>query len=261
VPTIEELLAQAADRPPVGWDFSWLGDRMRTEPPAWDFAALIADRARHSPDLVDLDTGGGEWLSELPVRAPLTVAIESWPPNVPVAAARLRAYGIPVLQYEAAPDNVDQLPGERTGCLPFQEGSVHLVCDRQASFHAGEVARVLATGGRFCTQQVGAGFGDEARRLLGMPLPEGARPAWSLRLAAAQLRAAGLTVLRGAAGHARITFADVAAFAWYLRMAPWLVEEFSLAACQRRLLDLDRGGAELALRQPLFWLEAIKDFS
>jgi SAM-dependent methyltransferase len=259
VARVEELLAEAADRPLVGWDFSWLGDRLRTDPPAWDFAALIADRARRSPNLVDLDTGGGEWLSTLPARAPVTLATESYAPNVPVAAAQLRPLGVPVVQYEAAPDNVDQVPGGRTGRLPFRSGSLHLVCDRHASFHAGELARVLAPGGLFCTQQVGAGFGDGARRLLGLPVPAGARPAWSLRFAAAQLRAAGLTVLRGAAGHARLTFADVGALSWYLRMNPWLVEELPVRAGWELLLDLHERGVELTIRQPLFWLEAINE--
>lgn len=259
MPCVDQLLAEAADRPLLGWDSSWLGGRLRTEPPAWDFAALIADRAARSPDLVDLDTGGGEWLSALDKRAPVTVATESYPPNVPVAAARLRPLGIPVLRYEAAPDNVGQVPGGRTGRLPFRDGSVHLICDRHASFHAGELARVLTRGGLFCTQQVGAGFGDAIRRLLDLPVPGGARPAWSMRFAAAQLRAGGLTVLRGEAGHALLRFADVGALAWYLRMAPWLIGEFSIAGCRPRLVELHERGVELTLRQPLFWLEAINE--
>lgn len=37
----------------------------------------------------------------------MTVATEAWPPNVPIAAARLRPLGIPVVQDEGAPDNTD----------------------------------------------------------------------------------------------------------------------------------------------------------
>jgi hypothetical protein len=66
-------------------------------------------------------------------------------------------------------------------------------------------------------------------------------------------------VLRGEAGHALLRFADVGALAWYLRMSPWLVEEFSIAGCRPRLVELHERGVELTVRQPLFWLEAINE--
>lgn len=33
---IDELLEQAARRPMVGWDFSWLGNRLTTAPLPWE---------------------------------------------------------------------------------------------------------------------------------------------------------------------------------------------------------------------------------
>jgi hypothetical protein len=90
--------------------------------------------------MLDMGTGGGEALSGLPDRAPRTIATEAWPPNVPVAGRRLLPLGIPVIQDEAARDNMDQNGANDGGRLPFRDGSLDLVCNRHESFLALEVS-------------------------------------------------------------------------------------------------------------------------
>ena len=257
-PQLDRLLADAEAQPLAGWDFSALGARITTLEPAWDYAGLVLARARHSPDLLDLGTGGGEWLSRLPDRPPRTVATESWPPNVRVAAHRLRPHGVPVLWAEGAPDNVEQVRGVRRGRLPVRSGSFHLVVSRHESFLAAEVARVLAPGGRFVTQQVGS-VSRDAHRLLGLR-PPAAGPEWTLRYAAGQLESAGLRIAGSGEGERALTFADAGALAWYLRKVSWVVPGFSVAAHRDRLAALHERIAvdgPVRLRQPAFWLEAL----
>jgi SAM-dependent methyltransferase len=257
---LDSLLAQAEDQPFSGWDFSWLTGRVTEQPPPWDYTALVAKRARRSPDLLDLGTGGGEWLAGLPSRPPVTVATEGWPPNVAVAAARLRPLGVVVVQVEAAPDNADQASGEPSGRLPFRTSTFHLVTDRHESFVAAEVARVLAPGGRFVTQQVGSGNDDDIYRLLALAPPPPARR-WDLGVAVGQVQAVGLEVGGGGAGEGVYWFADVGALVWYLKAIPWTVAGFTPAAHRPRLAALHaRIAAEgpLRVRQQRFWLEAVK---
>lgn len=64
---------------------------MTIQSPSWDFAALVAERARQATDLLDLGTGGGEWLTGPPHRPICTVATEAWGPNAPVAAPPMSA--------------------------------------------------------------------------------------------------------------------------------------------------------------------------
>src|SRR2546427_9727842 len=74
---VDALLDEAERQPFVGWDFSWLRGRLDSQPLPWDYTATIAEHARSSPDLLDLGTGGGEWLPEpsnRPPRAPATGA-------------------------------------------------------------------------------------------------------------------------------------------------------------------------------------------
>ena len=256
----DALLEEAESRPVRGWDFTWLGARMTTEPLPWDFTEIVVRYARRSPDLLDLGTGGGEWLAGLAYRPPRTLATEAWPPNVAVADARLRSLGIAVVPCEAAPDNVDQLPAETRGRLPFPPESFSLVTSRNESFVGGEVARVLTTGGTFLTQQVGGDYGD-FYEALELPRPAAPERRWNLHLATEQLEAAGLRVIESAEGAEVTSFADVGALAWYLRAIPWVVPGFSIEAHRPRLARLYermRTTGSVEARLPAFWLAAVK---
>ncbi len=250
----EDLLAEAERRPLVGWDLSYDG---RIEfAPAWDFEALADARIRGAPALLDMGTGGGEWLSRRPFPKGRTVATEGWPPNVEVARARLAPLGAQVVAVEGAPDNGDQANAADLPRLPFTDASFHFVTNRHESFVATEGARVLAAGGSFLTQQVGGDFDAPLRRLLDLP-PRPAVAAWDLAEAERQVRAAGLQVAASGAGEARNSFADVGALAWYLINMPWALPGVAIDAWRPRLAALHGTGA-LDVSQPMFWLEARK---
>ena len=253
----DELIEEAEGHPTEGWDFSWLRDRFQATPLPWDFTALVAEHARAASSMLDMGTGGGEWLAALPARAPSTVATEAWPPNVPVATARLEPLGVDVVQVEAAPDNVIQREGELGGMLPFDDGSFDLIVNRHESFLAKEVARVLSSKGAFLTQQLGDGVFAEFNELLGALPPR--QEAWQLGRATEQVEAAGLRVQRSDAGVQAVTFSDVGALAWYLRMIPWTVPDFSIERYRERLAELHVGRWPIALPLPAFWLGAVKD--
>lgn len=256
----ERLIAEAEAQPFSGWDFSWLGARMVSEPLPWDYDSMVLARASTSPDLLDLGTGGGEWLSALPYRPPVTVATEAWEPNLEVARARLRPLGVKVLWAESAPDNPEQVPDETRGRLPLPAESFHLVVDRHEAFPATEVARVLVAGGWFITQQIGGNY-DDFYRLLGLPLPPRPVREWNAVTAAAQVEAAGLRIVASGEALEVISFTDVGAIVWYLKAAPWTLPGFSVSEHRARLADLHariaRAGPE-SVRLPAFYLEAVK---
>ncbi|MGH6957348.1 MAG: class I SAM-dependent methyltransferase [Caulobacteraceae bacterium] len=249
---LASLLEDAERRPLVGWDFSYDG-RIASRAP-WDFEAIADEEARRSPDLLDMGTGGGEWLSRRPFPKGRTVATEAWPPNVPVARARLAPLGVKVVAVEGAPDNADQAHAPSLPPLPFADGSFHLVTNRHESFVASEVTRILTPGGRFITQQIASDFAEPMRELLKAPkLPPA--PAWTLAEARSQLERAGLEVLRVGDGAAEASFADVGALAWYLLHVPWTMPDFSIPEYRERLERLHATGP-ITVRQPMFWLSA-----
>lgn len=255
--SFDELLQEAQACPLVGWDLS-LGGRITTTATPWNFERTVEAHARRSSDMLDMGTGGGEWLSRLAFRPQRTVATEGWAPNVAVARERLAPLGVEVVEVEGADDNALQ-DGTEQAQLPFADASFHLVVNRHESFVASEVHRILAAGGRFVTQQVASDFNADCYALLGLPMPE--LPRWKLDTAVAQLERAGFAIEDSAEGAELIAFADIGAFAWYLKHVPYVFPESGIAACRPALERLHRrieSGERLAMRQKLFWLSAVK---
>lgn len=258
---IDELLEEADRQPVVGWDFNWMRGRLDSLPLPWDYTASVVAHARQSADLLDLGTGGGEWLAALPHRPSRTIATEAWPPNVKVAKARLAPLGIGVVQVAPARDNTGK-PVEGPGPqLPFVDNSLHLVVSRHESFEISEVARILAPGGWFITQQVDAGNDVEYRALFNVDQPavdlESRWAAWLPR----QLTSAELEVVEYDSAPLVQLIRDVGALAWNLKAIPWMVPGFSIQTHRARLREIqsriDRDGP-IAVRQRRFWVRARK---
>jgi hypothetical protein len=232
VATFEELVGEALNAPFSGWDFSWLAARSSAGPLPWSYRREVAHRAAEARTMLDMGTGGGERLSRLSPRPWLTVATEAWPPNVAVAAARLRPLGIAVVQDEGAPDNTARGSNDR-GRLPFGDGVFALVANRHEAFRADEVRRVLAPGGTFITQQVDFHSYDDLCQLAGLDVPQ--QPDSWLPFARQQVEDAGLAVGTAVGGEQRLEFHDVAAVVYYLRVVGWGIPHYSLDACAARL--------------------------
>jgi SAM-dependent methyltransferase len=247
VDSISELLEEAETQPVCGWDFSWLGDRMETKPLPWDFDEVVEGLAHGADSMLDLGTGGGEWLVSLPHRPRLTIATESWRPNVDVARNRLAPLGVEVVEVDGCPDNDDQGPQGANGPrLPFDDHVFELVTARHEAFVAQEVARLVAGGGHFATEQLGVDGHRGFRELFGAALRFSVSP--FLELIIRQLERAGMRVDESAEATQVISFGDVGALAWFLRMVPWAVPDFSVERYRQQLVVLDE---EMRRRGPL----------
>jgi SAM-dependent methyltransferase len=247
-----QLLREALEIPFRGWDFSVLGERIVLEPPPWSFEQFVDDEAAHAASMLDMGTGGGEWLSRRR-HADRTVATESWPPNVPIASARLAPLGVGVVRDEGAVDNVEQQETERTrGRLPFRRDAFELVVNRHEAFVPSEVRRVLRTGGVFLTQQASSGT-QQFHQLLGLDPPPDRE--FHLDVAINQLEQAGFRIEQSAEAISTTVFADIGALAWYLSNVPWAVPHFSIE-CHREALIALHGDA-IRVTSERFWVRAV----
>jgi SAM-dependent methyltransferase len=255
--TFDELVAEALNAPFSGWDFAWLAARSTAGRLPWNYRGEVARRAAAADVMLDMGTGGGERLARLSPRPRRTAATEAWPPNVGVAAVRLRPLGIPVIQDEGAPEITGQEGNDR-GRLPFRDGAFTLVTNRHEAFRAGEVSRVLAPGGTFITQQVDFHSFDDLCELLGLDVPP--QPDSWLPLARQQVEQAGLVVQAAVRGQERHEFHDVAAVVYYLRVVSWAIPAYSLDACAARLRTAHAtpGIWPVCVRQRRFLLIATK---
>jgi SAM-dependent methyltransferase len=227
--TFEGLLAEGASVPVEGWDFSWFEGRATEERPSWGYTRMLVPRIGRASAVLDIQTGGGEVFAgvlreveHLPSRV---AATESWPPNAQIATRNLDPYGVLVI--EAADE----------ARLPFADGSFELVVSRHPVVTVwDEVARVLAPGGSYLSQQVGAGSNRELIDfMMGPQAPSEARAA-SRAVSSAQ--DAGLAVVDLRQEQLRVVFNDVGAVVYFLRKVLWTVPDFSVDRYCQRLLAL-----------------------
>jgi SAM-dependent methyltransferase len=244
-----EIWTSEEKQPFQGWGFSYLDGRMFEEQPPWSYSTRAAELLRRSVSVVDLGTGGGERLLKLQESWPEKVVVtEDYPPNVKLASERLGPLGVKVVEVELGDDAL----------LPFADEEFDLVLNRHSSFNAAEVARILAPGGIFLTQQV---HGLWAQDLL---VAFGAKPEWPHETPAyhtPRLEAAGLTITTAQEWSGRLAFADVGAIVYYLKAVPWLVPGFSVETHLDRLLKLQEHldtGQSLIFEARKYLLEARK---
>jgi SAM-dependent methyltransferase len=227
VRTIDDLLREASAADVGGWGFGWLEGRATEERPPWGYARLLAGRLDRARSALDVDTGGGEILAEMPVLPARMAATEGWAPNAERARRLLGPRGVEVVQAR---------PGEP---LPFGGDAFDLVSSRHpVRPDWTEIARVLAPGGTYFAQHVGPASAFELIEWFLGPLPrEGV--ARDPEREADEARAAGLTVVDLRTARCRMEFFDVGAVVWILRKCVWWVPDFTVERYREQLLAMD----------------------
>ena len=205
-----------------GWDFSHLDGRYAEEEDLpWDYRAEIGRYLQPGHRLLDIDTGGGEFLLSLGHPCENTAATENYPPNVELCRERLLPLGV-----DFRPGGAEQ--------LPFADERFDVVIDRHGDFNPGEIRRVLKPGGVFLTQQVG---GENDRELAELLLPgvQAPFPENRLDVVSKAFLAAGFEILRGEEAFRPIRFQDVGALVWFARIIQWEFPGFCVEDCLERL--------------------------
>lgn len=211
-----------------GWDFSHIEGRYAEQGDLpWDYRAVIGEYLRPEMRLLDIDTGGGEFLLSLNHPYENTAAMENYLPNVELCKSVLLPLGI------------DFRPGDGKEKLPFDDGSFDMVIDRHGDFNAEEIYRILKPDGLFITQQVGAENDRELVFLLcgGMELPF---PEQYLTIASGKFEEAGFQILQGEECFRPIQFFDVGALVWFARIIQWEFPDFSVDTHLENLLKAQK---------------------
>ena len=220
--SFDELVAEAVAADVTGWGFGWLEGRATEERPPWGYAKLLADRLAHVASALDLDTGGGEVLAEVPRLPPQMVATETWPANARRAREVLGPRGVQVIEnLTQAPDESFELVTARHPIRPQWE----------------EVRRVLVPGGCYVAQHVGPRSAYELIEHFRGPLRDDDPRDPERECAAA--RAADLLVTDLRVARCRMEFYDVGAVIWTLRKCVWWVPGFSVERYRDELAELD----------------------
>lgn len=199
-----------------GWDFSHIDGRyMEGTDFPWDYRQVIREYLTPKKKLLDIDTGGGEFLLSLGHPYENTAATENYLPNVQLCKETLLPLGI----------NFRQADGKDK--LPFEDARFDVVINRHGDFNPREIYRVLKAGGVFISQQVGAENDRELVDILCGELPLPFPEQYADKVAAA-FQNEGFSILRQEECFTPIRFYDVGALTWFARVLPWEFTGFSV---------------------------------
>ena len=206
-----------------GWDFSHVDGRVVEDALPWDYREQILHYLKPEMQILDIDTGGGEFLLSLHHPYRNTSATENYPPNIELCQNTLLPLGI------------DFRSADGKGNLPFEDERFDLVLNRHGDLNPDEIYRVLKPGGLFITQQVGAENDREQVELLcghtDLPFPD-----QYLKIISDQFSQTGFEILDGRECYRPIRFYDVGALVWFARIIEWEFSGFSVERCQDQLL-------------------------
>jgi len=199
--------------------------------------------------MLDIGTGGGELLLEMKPDWPEKVAaMEGYPPNVKLAREQLEPHGVKVYDVGGSTEHL----------MPFEDEEFELVLNRHSGFHPGEVARILALGGTYLTQQVhGLSSLDLMTFFDTKPQWPFATPEFYIPL----LEAAGLIIQDLREWSGKMSFTNIGSLVYYLTAIPWTVQGFSVVTHSEYLLRLQQkaeGGEELSFTIRRYLIEAYK---
>lgn len=209
----------------IGWDFSHLDNRIQEEELPWNYKAIINRYLHDHYKLLDMGTGGGEFLLTLKHPYSKTYVTESYLPNVDLCKKKLGKLGIDVRQVTNDSD------------LPFDNESIDMIINRHESYDVKEVFRVLKRNGIFITQQVGAMNNLEfSNSLLGTNRIQNPDHAFEVQVENA--RDVGFEILEAEEYFPFLRFFDIGALVYFAKIIEWEFPEFSVERCFEKLLSL-----------------------
>ena len=221
----DQLIAEAMAHDFSGWDFSWTHGRWHEADTKWDYHQLVENKIPGVGAMLDMGTGGGEFLASLSRRPPLTCATESYLPNIPIARDRLEPLDVHVVAFE------------EDHALPLPDQKFELIINRHESYAVSELRRILKPEGQFITQQVGPLDCQQLNEFLAAPLDPKVEK-WSLKTEIRPLEEAGFRVLRVEEDFPDSIFADIGVVVFYLKVIEWQIPNFSIQKYRDRLLAM-----------------------
>lgn len=215
---------QAEKKEFKGWDFSHINLHTQSEKLPWSYENMARSFVKDHTCLLDMGTGGGEFLLSLDPIPGLTYATEMYDVNFEYAKENLKVYG------------VDLRFVEDEKHLPFPDNFFDVVLNRHESFDPKEVYRILKPGGYFLTQQVGDQNSSNLNEwLLNCKIGQ---YAWSLNVIQEQLKRHHFKLLESDECFSDMKFLKMEAFIEFAKIIEWEFPNFSVEKTYDKLLLL-----------------------
>ena len=209
-----------------GWDFTYLNDRWEQENLPWDYRKIVTGNLSPTKKLLDMGTGGGEFLLSLNHPCHLTSVTEKWEPNAVLCKKKLEPSGICVKQIF------------KEGELPFDDDSFDIIINRHESYNVNAVRRKLKKDGLFITQQVGGKNNNNlSERILKNYKPQEFN--FNLSHELMLFTDEGFEVIYSNEYYPYLRFFDIGALVYWAGIIKWEFPGFSVNNCFEQLLELE----------------------
>jgi SAM-dependent methyltransferase len=216
-----EYLAKEYNAHFAGWDFSYLDGRMKQTSPPWDYKNIVENNISGKKTLLDMDTGGGEFLSSLSNLPKNIYATEGYEPNIPIAEKRLKERNILVKAIK------------RDGEIPFDDEYFDTIINRHGSYEIEAIKRTLKKNGIFITQQVGGLNGIDINMAFETKVMDHVE--WCLIKNIEMFKNTGMETVEFGEDIGKMKFNDIGAVVYYLKCIPWQVKDFSIDKYYKKL--------------------------
>jgi len=210
-----------------GWDFSSLEGRIDEEPLPWEYKKIVRMYLVQTDHLLDMGTGGGEFLLTLNHPHNLTSVTEGHLPNLTVCKKKLGSLGMTV-KYVNEDDQ-----------LNFDDSSFDIVINRHESYDVNEVCRVLKPGGTFITQQIGGENNRGIAEFILQEIPVSPYKDHTLQKSKDELENIGFHIIQAEESFPQMKFYDLGGFVYFASIIKWEFPNFSVQNSMEQLLELE----------------------
>lgn len=207
-----------------GWDFSSIDDRSVEEPLPWSYREIVLSHLTPQCHLLDMGTGGGEFLLSLGHLHEKTAVTEAYLPNYQLCVETLQPLGIEVKLVEEDSN------------LPFSNEQFDLVINRHESYDLKEIYRILKPGGMFITQQVGRFNNYEFSKTLLQDFEREPIGKNDFKTEVNEAKNLGFNCIRSEEYFPYLRFYDVGALVYFAKIIEWEFPQFSVESCENALL-------------------------
>ena len=238
---LEKYLLEEENHAFQGWDFSYLDKRWESTPLPWDYKSIvlkylnqnkkILDNNFSDTNILDIGTGGGEFLLSLNHPYEKTSCTEAYEPNIKLCKETLVPKGIklyPLPQYDEKQE-LQNIPSEE----------FDIVIDRHEAFSEPEVYRVLKEDGYFITQQVGAYNNKDLATYFDENHTD-EFPNMTLEKTIKRLIDNGFEIIYSCEAYPKLHFFDIGVIVFFAKIISWEFKGFSVEKSFDKLKELDR---------------------
>jgi len=214
--TLLKYLQSEEEKTFSGWDFSYLDGRWEDEDLPWDYKTIVLKYLKPSHKLLDIGTGGGEFLLSLNHPYNNTSVTEGYKPNYELCIKKLSILGIKVYNY-VGDEILESIPND----------TFDIVINRHESYNEKELNRILKPNGLFITQQVGA-FNNKELATFFNEVHQDQFPELTLAKSVQRLEENNFEIIYSNEYFPTLKFFDLGAIAYFAKIIQWEFINFNV---------------------------------